>query len=273
MKQEKPSISAMLNSKKIKEHITENMRLDNRNLLDYREIKITPSLLPKANGSALVEIGDTKVLAGVKFEMGSPFPDTPNEGVLMVSGEILPISSVTKEPGPPTEQEIELSRVVDRGIRESKMVELGKLVVVPGEKVLKMFVDFSVIHDSGNLLDATALAAVTALYVTKGPSIKELRDDESADIYTVKQIALKVKDIPITVTVSNICGKLLVDATSEEESAINSKLTVTHKDNDDICSMQKAGKEGIPYDDVFNILDIAKDLRKDLRSKIKIALK
>jgi len=42
------------------------------------------------------------------------------------------MSSPYAEPGPPSEEAIELARVVDRGIRESEMVDLGKLPSYPG---------------------------------------------------------------------------------------------------------------------------------------------
>ena len=60
-------------------------RIDNRAPMDYREIKIQTGIIEKANGSAQVDIGQTKVIVGVKIEAGTPFPDTPNEGVQTVN--------------------------------------------------------------------------------------------------------------------------------------------------------------------------------------------
>jgi len=76
-------------------------RMDGRALDQHRELKIETGVIPKANGSARVFLGNTQVIAGVKIATGIPFPDTPDKGILMVNAEILPLSSPYAEPGPP----------------------------------------------------------------------------------------------------------------------------------------------------------------------------
>jgi exosome complex component RRP42 len=97
-------------------------RLDDRGLGDYREIKVEQGIIERAEGSARVLLGKTEILVGVKIETGEPFPDTPNEGVQTVNAELVPLASADFEPGPPDENSIELARIVDRGIRESKAI-------------------------------------------------------------------------------------------------------------------------------------------------------
>ena len=58
---------------------------------------------------------------------------------------------------------IELSRVVDRGIRESGCIDMESLCIVPGEKVWGVMIDIHVLSDQGNIFDACGLAAI-ALY-------------------------------------------------------------------------------------------------------------
>ncbi|MEM2886310.1 MAG: RNA-binding protein, partial [Thermoproteota archaeon] len=110
-------------------------RIDGRAFDEYRKIKITTGFVEKAEGSALVELGSTRVLVGVKVETGTPFPDTPDEGVLSVTAELVPLASESFEPGPPNEDSIALARFVDRGIRESKAIDLKELCLEPGKKV------------------------------------------------------------------------------------------------------------------------------------------
>ncbi len=60
-------------------------RMDGRGLLDYRKpIDIEQDILKTAEGSARVKIGKTEVIAGVKLEVGTPYPDTPDEGTIIV---------------------------------------------------------------------------------------------------------------------------------------------------------------------------------------------
>ena len=72
--------------------IAKGERMDDRKLDEYRKIIIEKDVVYKADGSAKVCIGDTQVLAGVKMSVGAPFPDKPNEGVLIVNAEFSPVS-------------------------------------------------------------------------------------------------------------------------------------------------------------------------------------
>lgn len=265
MKMKRSSFAGFFAAKQLKELLERGERADGRDFLSYRKITIEPKIFKKAEGSAYVEIGDTCIAAGVKFDIGTPFPDTPNEGVIMTEGEILPIASFDVEPGPPSDEEIELSRVVDRGIRESKMIDLSKLVVAPKEKVIKVYLDFSVISNSGNLIDAANLAVVAALSTAVCPDIRELNESPSATIYDVSQVPLPIRDCPIAITTYDLGGNLLVDPTAEEELLMNARLTITHTKDDLICAMQKGEAGAITSDYIFKALEVAKDKSKELR--------
>ena len=122
--------------------LSKDVRIDGRKPLDYRDpIKIELNISKNAEGTAKVTIGETEVIAGVKLAVGEPFPDTPNEGVLMVGAELLPLSSPEFESGPPGPQANELARIIDRGIRESGMIDTEKLVIRKGELVWMVYVD------------------------------------------------------------------------------------------------------------------------------------
>jgi exosome complex component RRP42 len=55
------------------ELLAQGKRLDGRGLTDYRELKIEVGLIKKANGSAMVKLGNTQVIAGIKVEVDEPF--------------------------------------------------------------------------------------------------------------------------------------------------------------------------------------------------------
>src|SRR3989344_1235312 len=94
----------------IKETARKEKRIDNRPFDKYREILIEKNYVTSAEGSARVKIGGTEVVAGIKFGVGEPFSDTPDEGTLMCSAELLLLASPEFEPGPPGIQAIELAR-------------------------------------------------------------------------------------------------------------------------------------------------------------------
>jgi exosome complex component RRP42 len=102
-------------------------RMDGRRFDEYRPISIETNVINKAEGSARVRIGNTQVLTGIKLDVGEPYPDSPDSGVLTTSAELVPLASPDFEAGPPGGAAIELARVVDRGVRESQVVQLDKL--------------------------------------------------------------------------------------------------------------------------------------------------
>src|SRR5215218_7017379 len=170
--------------------ITNGKRLDGRNLEDTRDLQIEVDIIKKADGSAKVKLGNSEVITGIKVETGEPFEGLENKGALIISAEVLPTASPSIEPGPPDEETIELARVVDRGIRESEMLDLEKLVLVPGKIVYTVFVDCSVLNTDGNLLDATSYAVVSALLSCKLP-VFEIQDGKVVDTG-------KIQDPPLT---------------------------------------------------------------------------
>ena len=57
-------------------------RLDGRKMDQFRDIKLETGIIKRAEGSARVKIGKTDVIVGVKMDLGEPFSDIPNMGVL-----------------------------------------------------------------------------------------------------------------------------------------------------------------------------------------------
>jgi exosome complex component RRP42 len=260
------SIIVRVKKKQIAELIAKEKRLDGRGLSDYREIEVEQGVIEKAEGSARVHLGKTEVMVGIKTEIGKPYSDTPNQGVLTVNAELVPLASPTFEPGPPNENAIELARVVDRGIRESEVIDLEKLCVDPGKKVFVVFVDVYVLNHHGNLIDASALAALAALLNAKMINY-ELEGDEVKikPGYT----PLPVAKHPITVTFAEINSKLVVDPWLEEEQVMDARLTMTIDDDGNICAIQKGGTGYFTQEQVLEAAKIASEKAQEIRKKLK----
>jgi exosome complex component RRP42 len=259
------SLVTRVRLKQIEQLIEKGKRLDERGLRDYREIKIEQGLIERAEGSARVLLGKTEVLVGVKVETGKPFPDTPNEGVQTVNAELVPLASPNFEPGPPDENSIELARVVDRGIRESKAIDTEKLCIEPGKKVFIVFVDVYVLNHDGNLIDASALAAMAALLNTKMPNY-EIKDGE----LKIKQgyTPLPMKSHPITVTIGKVNNYLIVDPWLEEEQVMDSRISFAFNDDGNICAIQKGGSGYFTLQQILEASKIAREKAAELRKKL-----
>ena len=259
------AVIAKIKQKQIAQLIDKGKRLDERELTEYREIKVEQGTMERAEGSARVRIGKTDVVVGTKIEMGEPFPDTPNEGVLTVNAELVPLASPGYEPGPPDENSIELARIVDRGIRESKMIDTEKLCIEPGKKVFVVFVDVYVLNHDGNLIDASALAAVAALLNTKMPNY-EVEDGEVKIKSGSTQ--LPIKQHPVTVTCAKIGAKLVVDPQLEEEQVMDARLSMAIDDDEEICAIQKGGTGYFTPEQVVGFGKLAVQKAKEMRKKL-----
>jgi len=254
-----------IRQRQIAQMIANGKRLDGRGLTDYRPIKVEAGIIEKAEGSARVLLGKTEVVVGIKVEIGEPFSDRPNEGVLTVNSEFVPLASPEFEAGPPSEDSIELARVVDRGLRESQAIDLEKLCLIPGRKVYIVFVDVYVLNHDGNLIDASALAALTALLNTKIP-VYSIENNEVKK--TSNYTPLPIKNYPIAITFANISNKLVVDPWLEEEEIMDSRLTITFDKDGKICSIQKGGQGTFAPQQIIEAVYIAREKAEELRKLV-----
>ena len=200
--------------------VEQGVRIDGRGLGSYRELSINVNVVKTADGSSIVSLGNTKVIAGVKVEVGKPFEDTPDEGALIVNLEIAPTASPDVEPGPPDENSIEIARIVDRAIRHSGFLDFKSLSIVTGKHAWFLWVDIYVLNHDGNLVDAATIAAVAALMSTTLPKV-EL--DPAGNILRIDrsnrtQLSLNIDKMPLTITHVKMGNIIIIDPTREEEN-------------------------------------------------------
>ncbi len=246
--------------------ISKGKRLDGRNLDEIRPIEIEVGLIRKANGSARVKLGNSEVVAGVKVETGEPFEGLENKGALILSAEVLPTASPYIEPGPPDEETVELARVVDRGIRESEMLDLTKLVLIPGEIVYVIFVDCSVINADGNLFDATSYAAVSALINSKLP-VFEIRDRKVVD--TGEKQNPPLTTLPVSITAVRIGESVIQDPTAEEEACMDARITITTNSDRNFAAVQKGSTGTFTVEQLKRAAAAARIKGEEIRTKLR----
>lgn len=247
----------------IKEMLGKDIREDARKLLEYRDIVLKLGTIPNAEGSAEANIGNTKVLAGVKLGVGEPMPDKPNEGNLMTSAELLPLASEQFDIGPPSPEAIELARVTDRGIRAANVVDLSKLFIEK-DKVWNVFIDIYVLNYDGNLFDASTLAAQAALSSCRMPKY-----ENEVVIREGGLGKLQLNNMVTSCTFGTIANKILLDPSGNESLFIDSRLTIAN-DEKNIRAMQKGlGGVGFLPKEVDMMMDVTLERSKDLRNIIK----
>ena len=253
----------------IKKIIEDGARMDGRAFDAFREIKIRTNVISSAEGSSEIFMGGTRIIAGVKLEVIVPYPDTPDEGSLVVDAEFIPMASPDFESGPPDENAVELARVVDRGIRESKSIDVKKLCIAAGEHVWSVHIDIHVLDHDGNLIDAAFLAAISALLTTK---FLKWDAEKKKIIRENTEEFLPLTDVPIEVTVAKIAGELLIDTTLDEEEALEARVTIGTNKKNNLCAIQKGGRGFFTSAELETAADLAIKKGNELREILRKAL-
>ena len=256
----------------IKRLITRGERIDGRGLEDYRPIDIALNVVPKAEGSALVKLGNTIIMTGIKLEIGTPYADRPNEGVLQVHAEFVPLASPTFEPGPPDENAIEAARVIDRSLREPRAIRLEDLVIIPGKKVWLVFNDIYLLDHDGNITDAGMLSSMLALNTAKIPKIVNIEGDNVIIDKTIKEKPLPINLNVVTITIGLLEDNLIVDPSLDEELVLDSKITIGVDEKGRIVGIQKTGMKGMKTRELDRAIELALRKAEELHALLRKVL-
>lgn len=265
-----------VNEKKfIETALLSDLRVDGRRPFDYRRITIK---FGSKSGSSEVQLGETHVMGYVTSQLVQPYRDRANEGTLSIFTEFSPMADPSFEAGRPGENAIELGRVVDRGLRESRAVDMESLCVVAGKSVWAVRVDLHILDNGGNLIDAANIAALAALLTFQRPECtvggENGQDVIVHDPEVREPLPLIIHHLPVAVTFAFFSegNNMVIDPTHKEEAVMGGRMTATLNSNGDICAIQKAGGEGIMSGVVMQCLRIASLKAADITSKIKNAV-
>ncbi|WP_276815020.1 exosome complex protein Rrp42 [Desulfurococcus amylolyticus] len=260
---EKEPLLPRIQVENIVKSIKKGERIDGRGLTDYRPIEVILNPITKASGSSLVKLGGTQVIAGVKLELEEPFPDRPGEGVLQVHAEFVPLASPSFEPGPPDENAIEVARVIDRSLRESKAVKLDALAIEPGKIVWSVYTDIYLVDHQGNIIDTSMLASMLALATSRIPEL--IKGENGYKVDHTKYVGpLPINTLVATVTMGIYNDVIIVDPLLEEEAVIDSFITIAIDESGRICGIQKRGMKGFSRSVLDNTIEIALSKGREL---------
>lgn len=249
--------------------IKESKRIDGRGFNDFRNLDIKTGVVPSAAGSAWVKLGNTEIIAGIKYAVGTPYPDAPDEGSMSLNLELTGISSPDFFTGPPQMDAIEYGRVADRAIRSAEFIDFKKLCITEGEKVYIVFIDCIAINADGNLIDACEIAALTALLNAKLPKLDD--DGNLTKDLTDQSLPLDLNKLPLSITFEKIDNKLIIDPTEEEQYTSNARFSLGLV-GETIVSCQKSKGGSFTEEEINTMIDISISKYKTILEIIKQAL-
>jgi exosome complex component RRP42 len=259
-----------LQKRRIIEFLREGKRFDGRKLDEVRDIKVELGISENAEGSCAVKFGNTEVYAGVKMSIIAPYADGPDEGTLSVGLELGTMADDDFDLGAPGIEAIEMARVIDRGIRESGIIDWKKLCIEEGKKVWQVSIDIYAVNNDGNLFDAAALAGLIALANAKLPVYDEKEGKVKHEL-SDKSIPLNKDKMSFNLTVYKIGEIFVLDPTREEEEITECRLGMALADNEGkprITAMQKGREGGLSSEDMEKILKLVDDKFPELNKKI-----
>jgi ribonuclease PH len=197
-----------------------HFRPDNRAPGEMRPVSILPDYIKTAEGSVLIEVGNTRVICTASIEEAVP-PFMRNSGKGWITSEysMLPRSTLTRTPrevskGRPSGRTHEIQRLIGRSLRA--ITDLARL----GERTI--WIDCDVIQADGG----TRTASITGAFVALGLALQKLVEAGTLS-------AAPLRDFVAAISVGIVDGEILLDLCYEEDSRadvdMNFVMTAGHK--------------------------------------------
>lgn len=241
----------------IQEAAANKQRLDGRDLHDYRSLKILYGI---DRGSCQVEMGQTRVFVQVSSEVAEPKQQRPTDGILFINVEMSPMTAPNIEVGRPTDQCVEIQRILERTLKESRCLDLESLCIVSSKQVWQIRVDIHCLNNAGNLLDACSIAGIAALAHFRLPDVTIHGEEVTIHSLTERDpIPLSLHHLPICSTFAFFgLGKVaFIDPSYEEERVMEGKLVVGMNKHRQLCCLQSAGSMLLMREQVLRCSNIA----------------
>lgn len=206
------------------------MRADGRTPVDLRPVRIERGLLKYAEGSALIEVGNTRVLCAASVEDGVP-PFLKNSGKGWVTAEygMLPRATHTRSAreaakGKQTGRTLEIQRLIGRSLRA--VTDLS----VFGERTI--WIDCDVLQADGG----TRTASITGAYVALADAFGSLIRRNAIS-------RLPLRDAVAAVSVGFVGGRVLLDLDYLEDSSADADVNIVMTGSGDLVEVQATGEE------------------------------
>lgn len=203
-------------------------RADGRQAQQMRPVKMTRNYLKYAEGSVLIEVGNTKVLCAATIEEKvPPFLKGSGEGWISAEYSLLPRSTQVRNvresaKGKVTGRTHEIQRLIGRSLRS--VVDLRAL----GEKTI--WIDCDVLQADGG----TRTAAITGAFVALVDAISKIYNAEKP---------FPVKDFLAAASIGVVNGKVAVDLCYEEDSSAIVDMNVVMTGNGQFVEVQGTGEK------------------------------
>ncbi|XP_076884252.1 uncharacterized protein LOC143533313 [Bidens hawaiensis] len=152
-------------------------------------------------------------------------------------------------------------------------INLSSLSIVDGKVCWDLYIDGLVISMDGNVLDALGAAIKAALSNTGIPKVNvasAATSDEQpeVDVSDEEFLQFDTTAVPVIITLTKVGSHYIVDATSEEESQMNSAVSVSVNRQGLICGLTKRGGAGLDPSVILDMILVARHVSEQLMNKL-----
>lgn len=170
-----------------------------------------------------------------------------------------------------TDQEVILSRILEKAIRRSNAIDTESLCIIAGAKCWTIRADVHVLDFDGGLIDASCIAIIAALQHFRRPDVSVQGEDVT--VYTVEErvpVPLSIMHHPICVTFSFYHGGevVLTDATLREGQVSEGEIVVTMNRFGEVCQIAKLGGIAVDALMLLNCTNVALTKIKEIATFI-----
>ncbi|KAL7847466.1 hypothetical protein AOLI_G00221840 [Acnodon oligacanthus] len=222
--------------------LKENCRPDGRELGEFRPTTLNIGSINTADGSALVRIGNTTVICGIKAELSAPSTDAPDKGHIVPNVDLPPLCSSRFRPGPPGEQAQAASQFIADVIDGSQIIKKEDLCIEKSKLCWVLYCDIMCLDYDGNLLDACVVTLLAALRNTQLPKVTINKETDLAEVDIQHKRHLQINKHPVASSFAVFDDTvIIVDPTAEEENLATAIITAVTDEDEQLCAFHKPG--------------------------------
>uniref|UniRef100_A0A8C5GT52 Exosome complex component RRP43 n=1 Tax=Gouania willdenowi TaxID=441366 RepID=A0A8C5GT52_GOUWI len=249
--------------------LKENCRPDGRDLSEFRTTTLNIGSISTADGSALVKIGNTTIICGIKAELANPTVESPDKGYIVPNVDLPPLCSSRFRSGPPSEQAQAASQFMADIIESSEVIRAEDLCIDRGKLCWVLYCDMMCLDYDGNILDACIIALMAALKNTQLPEVTINKETSAPEVKLEKKHGLTIQKHPVGSSFSVFDDSILiVDPTAEEEILSTAQLTVVTDEEGRLCSAHKPGGTSLSGEKLQECISRATARQKEIQKLI-----
>ncbi|KAK0197440.1 ribosomal protein S5 domain 2-type protein [Armillaria mellea] len=256
------------------EALKQSLRLDGRLPLEIRAPKL---IYGSELGYVECALGKTRVIANVDAKMVKPLPERPFEGILTIHSEISPMASSEYELGRPSEEEVTITRMLDKVLRRSDAIDKESLCILAGQRVWHLRLTLHFLSDAGNLLDCACLAGIVALKHFRRPEVEVIGDEVIVHSPSERApVPLVIHHTPFCLTFAFFPDETtqpVLDPTFLEQRLSVGLMSVALNAQRELCVVQKMGGIPLVAEDVLKIINISVTKVKELDALVEDSLR